>query len=354
MRKFLFGLVLIAASFAGGAAVNSPALTWDKARATLRAWLEDPESRPRSPGVGFEAGEATGGDGFAAARPLSSSSSIGDAGASDSEAFPRFGARRDRSVDPIPQLVFESERDRLATASEARPELRPSPAARRDRDRDPAFTPASTAGVGTGLGDPGDGRPPVSPPTPPLLDTPEDAPRAPAAIVVPTPPAGLPPLHTPRAGVGVGLGAGEPPLPRSRTEQPPQAQATAAKAELEPPSSSSSQPPTWPEIRRRLAEAGIPKYVIENTDDGRFRFRGAVVDPDADADSSSSHPLEIEVEHEDPLRAAEIALRRVLLTRLADPDAEADADIAVDPETDTDPDRENPRDPKIDSTEFPN
>lgn len=252
MRKVLFAVVLVAASFAGGAVVNGPGLQWAQSMVLGRL------------GMAGDADPDAGG-------PIDPSS------AQQAEDIP---------ARPIPPLVVD-------------PSSTPSPAAV------PAPSSKTKASRSTANASTLPGLAPVEETTPlPLvpLTTARDRERealAQAAASAPSP--------EPAKGVEA--------VPKDNTPPPPKSDASVKLVSLAntiEPSASSPSPAasSWAEVRKSLQALGVSRYGTEGEPGGRVRFYCVI--PLAGRRAVSQH---FEAEGDDDLEAARAALRRVALWR---------------------------------------
>ncbi|MFO0959746.1 MAG: hypothetical protein U0800_20300 [Isosphaeraceae bacterium] len=209
MRKVLLVLLMVAASFAGGAAINGPGLDW--ARDRFHDYLAELFGTPIEPS------------------PASPKPAI--AQADDDPAMP---------IAPVPDLVIGG-----------------APTVRHEAERPAAAV--STA-------------------------TPDEEP-APLPLPVP---------------------AAEPPPARqvARTSDPSVAR-TALPTDA---STGATDPGSWAAVRRRMQDLGVKQYWVEGQPGGLVRFRCVI--PLAGKNAMAQH---FEAEAADEFRAAEAALRRVVL-----------------------------------------
>lgn len=288
MRQALFAVMLVAASFAGGAVVNGPGLRWAQELLTDRFGLAEDDQDEGPPRLQPLVGDPSRPDGFRSGSGSGASSEI--------------------PARTIPPLAVEPT------------EVRPGPPAENAKEASPlprAEAPAAAMGE--------------APPTSPKANS--DVSR-PETVELPTlTTTELPPLDRPEppASPAAKANANEP--PGASSPSPAQKAladaklafasiAVAATAEPEPrpeasgsnsSSSSSSGPgdPTdWPGVRRALQALGVARYGVEGEPGGRVRFHCVI--PLAGRRAVSQY---FEAEGEDEFQAAKGALRRVNLWR---------------------------------------
>ncbi len=257
MRKALFAVVLVSASFAGGAIVNGPGLRWAQAMVLNRMGMEDEEGE----GDDLSAGTSSG-------------------------SGPSLGT----SPHSIPPLVADS-------SAAPKPDPKPEPSAEeRTPMRDRESSSSLSASILPGLA-------PVPEATLPVEPLPSPAPSAarPAPVA-----AVLEPIEAPAA-----------PLPdkdkdKDKDRGPDQERAirrvsvTEAAPLAERPSESSAT--DWAEVRNTMRTLGVSRYGIEGDPAGRVRFHCVI--PLAGRRAVSQ---QFEAEGDDDLQAARAALKRVAL-----------------------------------------
>jgi hypothetical protein len=347
VRKGLFAIVLVAAAFAGGAAVNGPGLRWAQAMILNQSPTggEDDESPPLTPPT---VGEATGSetDPSAPTSPDPESASSGSDPAPSKEPGETVPTSRDRlSATPqsgAPQSPNEpkapepSEIAAPATEPEVGGDEKTSgddPATSETKPPSPldglpplevpggqpAKNTAASPGSPSKSDDPSSAGlpPPVEEAKPAPADAPEQArpaPRrqAPAQQAWADVPGSAPAAAVPPKGY-------EPPARRD-----PAAKTAAARTEgsagvvdeAEDEAASSSEPGRsqtagdWSEIRRRMRALGVARYGIEGEPGGRVRFHCVI--PLAGRRAVGQ---QFEAEGDDEFQAAQAALRRVALWR---------------------------------------
>jgi hypothetical protein len=301
LRKALFAIVLVAASFAGGATVNGPGLRWVRDMI-----LSQPGAEITTTTLGDPAADA----------PSEANASSG-AGVAPTAEIP---------ARPIPPLVLPTEPSASAPAP-------PPPAARASEGSSPSPQVAIRS----------DSEPPWAPaPAPPRPSTPETPEKAlgvkpaeanlaiapvPASPSVSEPPAPLPmtrdrnPEPAPPRPIATAapvdrdinlavLSSGSratPPHRETRTEPTP----TPAPAAGGAPAPGLDD---WGAIRRKMHALGVTRYGIEGEPEGRVRFHCVI--PLAGRHAVSQ---QFEGEGNDEIEAAQTALRRVALWRATEP-----------------------------------
>ena len=250
MRKALLVIALVAASFAGGAAVNGPGLKWVKGQISSR----------------FHQGDAIPTLDVDDAPPKAEDEAKPESPPPDaipSAPAPFLGANLTKATPPQPANPRPTE----ATPIAAEPSSAEGKAITEPPTEEPRL--------------PVDSSPPplTSPSDPPAMPRPKaggwaDAPGpAPARAVVPKPKTDR--GQTTDAAVGVVTG---------------------------PPSASSD----WASLRNRMRAMGVSKYWVEGTPSGAVTFRCVVPSP-----GQAEINQQFEAEGDDELQAAESALRRV-------------------------------------------
>jgi hypothetical protein len=299
MRKALFAVVLVAASFMGGAAVNGPGLRLAQTWAMGRLGLVQ-EGGDGGPVVGLR-GDNPSDDAHASPIPPLDVNPAPAAGANDQA----------RAKGPA--------KDPDTNRSD-----RPPPA--------PTPTPAPAAGVPiapepsvTGSGSP-------APAPTPAPTTPD--PLEPLSSAEPARPAPLPPLHDsePQAGDATRDKNKEkkndppdPPAPAAPRDARPGGDASVSLASLartgrdEPAGDAKAtaeipaDPTDWTEVRHALRTLGVSRYGIDGEPGGRVRFHCVI--PLAGRRAVGQH---FEAEADDELQAARAALRRIALWRASE------------------------------------
>lgn len=282
LRKGLLAVLLVGASFAGGAAVNGVGNGW------IRSLIQGP-APPEAVAVAVDGGEDP---------------TRGDDAPSDGVPPP---------AQPVP----------AAAPPALVPDPLPPAAPPRRDDPPPAPTPLEAPAPGPMLG-PGPlaATNPPDPEAPGLLDLQApraDAPGDPGRSLPPAPrdvPAPPPPAEPPQA-IGWADAPGSAPAAAALTrpaggEDPPRLDLILASAATAPgPPDPDARPAgVWAALRRRMRELGVARYWIEGEPAGAVRFRCVV--PLAGARAVGQL---FEAEADDDIQAAEAALRRVALWR---------------------------------------
>jgi hypothetical protein len=361
LRKALFAIVLVAASFAGGAVVNGPGLRWaqamildrlagdrgedagpdDAAQAQEDAIpLEPIPANPVPPlALGTDEGAASKGksqgkDEGKGKAPASSAKEPARDPATATATATAAAAAESAVAAPLPPLGSLAD----GTAG-SEPKEPAAPAVPESKEDDRGDEPAAAAGprndaqirLAKAPGAENSGPEPLelmpSPlPVPsdtradPARDQAQTPTRAPAQNPAPTPaPASAPAQaeNWPDAP-GSAPAAAVPPRPfepsRSGSASAEAGTAPAPASEASTPSPSPSLSPAsstgWTEIRRRMSALGVSRYRIEGEPGGRVRFFCII--PLAGRRAVAQH---FEAEGDDELEAAETALRRVDLWR---------------------------------------
>lgn len=265
MRKALFAVVLVAASFAGGAVVNGPGLRWAQTLVMNRLGL-DGDDEPAAPKT---------------------------ATATATAAAEEIPAR------PIPPLIVEPARAPAPVAQAPRPEpsgtaskreAPPAPPATASASALPALTPIPAATT-----QPPD---PVAPPA--LAHDPE--PETPPLTV-----ASREPDQDQDKDKDKDKGAD----PSVRLAAATNPEADAAPAETTAPGAAAPGG-GWAEVRETMRKLGVSRYGVEGDPNGRVRFHCLI--PLAGRRAVGQH---FEAEGDDDLQAARAALKRVTLWKAA-------------------------------------
>lgn len=308
MRKGLFAIVLVAAAFAGGAAVNGPGLRWAKDFVWSKLPTDDEAEDPSDlvqPAVG----------------PVATSD----------EAPP--GPTNDEKEEASPKESPTDKASPKVSVRSAPGPTAPEPSALQSGGQAEASTVAKNSTV-SGITNPRpdlDELPPLNVPkgkseAPPELLPPRTEVAADAAA-----PATLPLSleETPSNALASKADSSKPPMnvtdkswgdapgsapaaavaPRPFTKQPERDPAAAAVAAL-PGRAGSQASGDWSELRRKMRELGVTRYGIEGEPGGRVRFHCII--PLAGKRAVGQH---FEAEGDDEVQAATSALRRVTLWR---------------------------------------
>ncbi len=265
MRKALFAIVLIAASFAGGAVVNGPGLRWAQTLVMNRLGID--------------------GDDEPAAR---TTATAGPA----SEEIP---------ARPIPPLIVEPPAPgKAAPVAEV---SRPEPAGQAPKSASASVLPALTP-VPAGTTQPPD---PVAPRTVAHAPEPETPPLATASRAPDREKTGERDQDRDR---GKDKGPDPPADPSVRLASVADPDADAPPAA--PPASGAAARGEWAEVRDTMRTLGVSRYGIEGDPGGRVRFHCLI--PLAGRRAVGQH---FEAEGDDDLQAARSALKRVALWKAA-------------------------------------
>jgi hypothetical protein len=269
--KVLFSIVLVAAAFAGGAAINGPGLRWVQANVGLLSsseeeasattdkdkekdqnplaitsisMVESPSPRPLDP---------------APARPGAPDPATASANTNAPVPEPKAPAPLDLAALNLDEPVKPASSSAPEVASASTPRLEPPGA----KEAAPATKPSEPAPA------------PAPSPPPPWSDMPGSAP---AAAVAPRPYPHVNPENEPAPPSG----SGAPPAPTG----------------------------DWTEVRRKMRELGVARYGIEGEPGGKVRFHCLI--PLAGRRAVGQ---QFEAEGNDEIQAAQAALRRVALWR---------------------------------------
>jgi hypothetical protein len=264
--KVFFSIVLVAAAFAGGAAINGPGLRWVQAQVGLLS----PGDEDASTTAGKEKDQ----------NPLSITS------------IPMVEAPSTRPPDPTPG---RTEAPELANANANAPVPEPKAPAPLDLVAlnldEPAKPASATASEAV----------PASTPRLEPSVAPEAAPSTKPSAPVPAP-ALSPPPWSDMPGSAPAAAVAPRPYPRANSENEPAI-----------PSGSGSPPAPagdWVELRRKMRELGVARYGIEGEPGGKVRFHCLI--PLAGRRAVGQ---QFEAEGNDEIQAAQAALRRVALWR---------------------------------------
>lgn len=275
MRHALFAVVLVAASFAGGAVVNGPGLHWAQTMVLTRLGIESDN----------EAADTQ------TDRPLGG------------------GSHEEIPARPIPPLIIEpptgatadKERDKTKPASpEAAPKAAPAErvADRGSRHRDTAPTPPGALPGLAPVPEADVAPPPLDPPAP-LVSSRERDHEALSLAKATKAPSGSLSREDPAV------------RPVSLGEVSSQSLPTAAITPVAALASTlPNEPNDWSAVRKALQDLGVTRYGIEGEVNGRARFHCVI--PLAGRRAVGQH---FEAEGDDELQAARVALRRISLWR---------------------------------------
>jgi hypothetical protein len=278
MRKALFAIVLVAASFGGGAVVNGPGLRWAQSQILSRMGYEDDGDAVSSAANAANLDPATTSE--VPARPIPPLVIDHPAGpSSKTPATASTTAKTDiptkiddtpgalPGLPPVPESPVQAHDAPTAALTPAAPPLALETS--RERERAAVELAAATAAAAQ---DP-----------PPVLDatlrSASLADHSPAPAAVPTPAADTPAPATPPAEpVNPGVIPGD--------------------------------PADWPAVRRALRDLGVVRYGIEGETNGKVRFHCII--PLAGRRAVGQH---FEADGDDEFQAARALLRRVALWR---------------------------------------
>ncbi|HMB06554.1 MAG TPA: hypothetical protein VKP69_22810 [Isosphaeraceae bacterium] len=313
MGKVLFSIVLVAAAFAGGAAINGPGLRWVQAKVGRLAASDEgaavPEKGQDPPAAGASASNGEG---------------------------PSM---------PVPPLVIEPPQPDPAPAKPGSdptpPRAKPDPAATKTGTPDAAGTRPASATVPAPDapapldpkdlspkigGEPASPKPPDEAPTPasedlsalPKLEPPvakakdEDEDKAAGGPAPPwsdmpgsAPATAVPPRSLARAAATA--------APKDEAAEPPDPAVARAARDLAPTPPSEPEPRPagdWADLRRQMRALGVARYGIEGEPGGRVRFHCLIP-----LVGRRAVGQQFEAEGSDEIQAAQAALRRVALWR---------------------------------------
>lgn len=322
MRKAIFAVMLVGASFAGGAVVNGPGLRW--AQTMILSHLsgdgDDNDEHDETADSAVTPKSTVGQEPLA---PIPSDP-IAPAGAVvTSPASPEKDAAKPETPRPEPAAAAA-----IADAAAISAGQRPQPAAptlpKSDQERRlGAETPefATAPAELKSSNDPEIALTNVPSPLPESHSTPLEPldPLPPLALTVPDAadnkekgqasgwgdaPGSAPAAAVPPRSLGADATSSPKPLTAPALDQNKAKNGSAlAVAAPRPPSD-------WAEIRRRMAALGVSRYGIEGEPNGKVRFHCVI--PLA---GQRAVAQQFEAEGDDELQAAEVALRRVTLWR---------------------------------------
>lgn len=340
MRKALFAVMLIGASFAGGAVVNGPGLRWaqdmilshlngdgeeDESSGTEETTASTDEAKSKSKSDDQEPPAQLLSAPLSLDEALASSRAANDKGATSekdgkndkTEATARHSDSETGSADAKTAAVDRSNPTAKAASSPSRTEESAASGALKllgdafRRKQPPADDgEVALAKVPTPLPD-GATPPPLEPldPLPPpnqLGSAPDPAAKADKTDNADNADKADKDKSLALAGASA---LGSPP-PRS-LEPAPETASGAAASSAPAASASTSRPASdWGEIRRKMATLGVSRYGIEGEPNGRVRFHCVI--PLAGRRAVAQ---QFEAEGDDEFQAAEVALRRVALWR---------------------------------------
>jgi hypothetical protein len=285
MRKAFFCLVLVAASFAGGAAVNGPGLNWAKAMIMDRLGLnETGEPRPALPTDSIP--------------PLAvEPSEVGAGSPATSAADPAPEGK-----DPAPD---RTDNDILATANgqDSVKGRADGPAASKVNTNAPESTSVKKASAA-----PAESAPALDP----LAEVKAKAKELPALAPVPAPDPKDGPLPLPDPSAPKVSATSEEPVKALPVEPTDAAVSATANAPAAAADANAAQG-DWSEIRRLLKAAGVSRFTIDGELTGRVRFQCVI--PVAGRRAVGQH---FEAEGDDEIQAARAALKRITLWRASE------------------------------------
>ena len=318
MRKAIFAVMLVGASFAGGAVVNGPGLRW--AQTMILSHLnsgDDGDDEDDEAADNEVAPKSTVGQEPLAPIPSDPISPVG--AVVPGPASPEKDGTHPETPRPG---------STVAEASAFSADQRPQPAAptppKSNHDQLLGSGSAEFAAAPPELKSSND--PEIA-----LTNVPTPLPEGPSTSQEPLDP--LPPLNAPGANdkdkdKGQDSGWGDAPGSAPAAAVPPRPFGTDATASPKPAPSlpaadqdkeknasalavAAPRPPSdWAEIRRRMAALGVSRYGIEGEPNGKVRFHCVI--PLAGRRAVAQ---QFEAEGDDELQAAEVALRRVALWR---------------------------------------
>ena len=280
MRRALLAVVLIAASFGGGAFVNGPGLRWVQTNLLGKLGLDDDsdDALSQTPPSIAEADDTP----TDSIPPLTKEPSV------VSKPAASVGSAADRSTEK------PEKPSRYVDSKLPKPIVKKPPEAPSNPDRSLQTAALKPADAPTALA------PPATLPSP--LDSEENEPDT--SVSLP------------------GLGDSPKPLSLNDTkieevppsEPPAKPSADAPKAEAAAHTNDDSTipvaPTNWSEVRRTLKSLGVTRYGTEGDTAGRVRFHCII--PLAGRKAVGQH---FEAEGEDELEAAQSAIRRIGLWR---------------------------------------
>jgi len=306
LRKVFFAVVLVAASFAGGAVVNGPGLRWAQTMILSRLHPEGDDEG------GLEVdSESSGGDPapaeiipskpvpplFVGPTPADSSVKKVDTSKDATSASAPVSKTSNATATALPARTPEPK------AEAPDPKAPPAPVANRAAapeakpvgfsDEPVDSKSVADAGVRLAQASTADDRPlPLDP------SGSESSPSEEPAVK----PGPIPSENDTNDTKGAEPKASDTP----RSDAP----AAGRVGATENPAQSTSSITGWAEVRRKLAELGVSRYGIEGEPKGRVRFHCII--PLAGRRAVAQH---FEAEGNDELQAAELTLRRIALWR---------------------------------------
>lgn len=327
MRHVIFAVVLVGASFLGGAFVNGPGLKWLQVKVLGHAGLsEDVPSLTLPAAVATDSEKDSGPSDNPppakkpAEKPNPPSATKIAAGAPRPEPEPAAGSKSGLSnmLGSILSLGDAAGSGQSATPSQTAKSAKPA-----DAKPKPPLSEASkpTAVAGAKVGGPAAAGDPAGLPAMPAPE-PRDRER-PAPLDPSVTPAFLASLTSPSSGTNSG-GAKVPVSQASAASEPrplplplplPVARDDDAVGRSAPTPESASTADAWGAIRRKLQTMGVARYTIEGVPGGRVTFSCLI--PLAGRQAVTQR---FEAEGDDELKAARAALRRIVLWQAAERD----------------------------------
>lgn len=332
MRHVIFAVVLVGASFLGGAFVNGPGLKWLQAKVLGHAGLsEDVPSLtlPATVASGTEKDSGPSEKPPSAPAPAKKSVEKPDtpsatrvaAGAPRPEPDPAAGAKSGLSnvLGSILSLgdTVASEQPAQSSAASQKAQSSKSSASKPKPPLSEASKPTAIAGAK--VGEPstvGDVPAPLAMPAPEPRDRERPAPLDPSVT-----PAFLASLTSPSSGPD-SRGRKVPVAQASATSEPrplplplPVAREDDADGRSVPTPESASSADAWGAVRRKLQSMGVARYTIEGVPGGRVTFSCLI--PLAGRQAVTQR---FEAEGDDELKAARAALRRIVLWQATERD----------------------------------
>ncbi|WP_406698107.1 hypothetical protein V5E97_04540 [Singulisphaera sp. Ch08] len=316
MRKAIFAVMLVGASFAGGAVVNGPGLRW--AQTTILSYLnsgddEDDEKEKDEASDNEDAPKSTVGQEPLAPIPSTPIVPVEAVASATPSSKPEPDALKTESPRPESAIAKAS-----ALLAAMRPQAAAPTSPQSSSDKPLGLDSAELSAAPPELKSSND--PEIA-----LTNVPTPLPEGPSTPQEPLDP--LPPLSDPNAsfsakgrdkgqepGWGDSPGSAAPPrllgadtavAPKPAPPNQEQEKNANALAVAAPRPASD-----WIEIRRRMAALGVSRYGIEGEPNGKVRFHCVI--PLAGRRAVAQ---QFEAEGDDELQAAEVALRRVALWR---------------------------------------
>lgn len=269
MRRALLAVVLIAASFGGGAFVNGPGLRWAQSTLMAKFGIDNDEDAPAQ-----------------------TPPSIADADDTPTDSIPPL-TKEPSVISEAPSVAKSAEKpekpNRYADSKIPKPKKPAEDRSLQSAALKPADPPAA-------------GEPPAPLPSP--LDSEENAPDT--SISLTTLGDSPKPLALNDAKINDVPPADSAAKPTETTAAPSSESPAATPDETAIPVS----PTSWPEVRRTLKSLGVTRYGTEGDTSGRVRFYCLI--PLAGRKAVGQY---FEAEGDDELEAAQAAMRRIGLWR---------------------------------------